>query len=654
MDERAAEATTPLTVNTVLEIGWLLIAMLTPLWVYFGSSRPFDPQKVFLFRTLLWGLISLAAARYVLTSPTRWPDRQRPPWLIPVLIVAGVLVVATLTAVDPRLSWWGSYERGQGSLTQLSYLLLFGLVAVHLRSMAQAWRLLTALVLTAIPLTLLAFAQAAGWQPLPLWTDARSAVYATLGRANFLAAYLVILLPLTLALGIHLRHRWAQMVIAVLLLAELLVIGLTWARTAWLAAVVSLGLFALLWWGKSWPGRRWLGLALAVTAVSGPLLILLNISPTGSLAARLTIWRATVRLIGERPFLGYGPDSLGLVFPRVYPPELVYYQGRDFFVDRAHNNLLDWVVTMGVIGVLAHLLLWGSVFWLMGRALRQTSERSRRLLLIAILSALVGNLTNNLTSFEVTTTAVPVWLLLGMGVALSQPAAPCAPQVTPSGRRWIGAALVMVMGLAAIWWGNGRPFLADNAAHRAYHLAQTAEWSAAVHMAQRATQYAPYEPTYHHDLAWLYWQQAGQDPAALLQAETALLAARDARPLAYGRWLALAELYAAATAEWGMDASIAATTAYARAAQLAPHHSQVYTAWGQFVWVMEEWDTAVSHWQQAVDLDATNGPAHAYLAQSYWLAGEEDKAVDALNQALKFDPQNGLALALQQQMLATP
>ena len=654
MQEQTTEIKTPSAFNTILEIGWLVIAMIIPLWVNFGAQRPFDPAKVFLFRTLIWFLTSLVCARYLLVPGRIRLHWRHRPLALPVVFLAGVLLVAALTAVDPQLSWWGSYERGQGSLTQLSYLLLFWLVANHLRSLAQAWRLLAAFVLTALPLTLLGIAQAFGWQPLPLLTDARSPVYATLGRANFLAVYLVILLPLTLALGLQLRRRWQQIPIAILLLAEVTVIGLTLVRAAWLAAVVSIGLFVLLWWGISWPKRRWFGLGLGLTAVSGPLFILLNVAPGGSLAARLTIWRATLRLIAERPFFGHGPDSLSLIFPRIYPPELVYYQGRDFFVDRAHNLLLDWAVTIGLIGVLAHLLFWSGVLWLMWRTLHHTTDRQHRLLLIATLCALAGSFINNLTSFEVTATSVAIWLLVAVGVALSQPAAAAEPLPSPSRLRLGLAGLVIVAGLSLIWWGNGRPFLADSAAQKAAQQAHAGHLETAIMTAEKAVHYWPHEPTYYHDLAWLYWQKATYDPAALAQAESALLMARDLRPMDYGRWLALAEFYAATAVQLGAETGDLASDAYKQAAQLAPHHSHVYTAWGQFAWVTGERESAVSHWQQAVDLDATNGPAYAYLAQSYWLAGEEDIAAEALTQALKFDPQNKLALALQQQMLARP
>lgn len=651
MPQQITEAETPTTFNAFLEIGWLLIAIITPLWVYFGGQRPFDPQKIFLFRSLLWLLVTLLCAHSLL-RPQR-PSLRHKPMLVPVVFLACVWLLATATAVSPQQSWWGSYERGQGSLTQLSYLLLFWLIATRLRTLAQSWRLLTALALTALPLLLLSLAQASGWQPLPLLTDARSPLYATLGRANFLAAYLVILLPLLLALGWHWRG-WRRHGSLTLLLAALVVIALTQARAAWLAALVALGLFGLLWWGRTWRGRHWLAVGLAAAAVSGPLLILLNIAQGGSLAARLTIWRAAAALVRQRPLWGYGLDSLDLIFPRVYPPQLVYYQGREFFVDRAHNLLLDWAITTGLVGVGAQLLFWGLFWGHMRRAWQQTADPQRRLLLIAIVCALVGNLTHTLTSFDVTATAVAVWLLLGLGVAISQPQPGAARAVAVARWRWGVAGLVLGLGMAAMWWANGRLFLADRAAYQAQQLAQRGQIEAAISLAQKASHYAPHEPAYAHQLAQFYWQQIGKNEAAWAQTEAALLTARDLRPMAYGRWLALAEFYAASTVELGTDTAAAADDAYAQAAQLAPQHSQVYTAWGQFDWVRGAWETAVTHWQRAAALDATNAPAHAYLAQAYWRAGETDRAATALAQALKYDPHNQLALALQQQMRAGP
>ena len=75
MQEQTTEIKTPSAFNTILEIGWLVIAMIIPLWVNFGTQRPFDPPKVFLFRTLIWFLTSLVCARYLLV-----PGRIRLHW----------------------------------------------------------------------------------------------------------------------------------------------------------------------------------------------------------------------------------------------------------------------------------------------------------------------------------------------------------------------------------------------------------------------------------------------------------------------------------------------------------------------------------------------------------------------------------------------
>src|SRR5690606_38926263 len=129
--------------------------------------------------------------------------------------------------------------------------------------------------------------------------------------------------------------------------AEVIAIGLTFARSAWLATGVALGLFALLWYGANlaprWRMVAWSGLGLL--SLSGPLTVFwLGQHGSGSLAARLHIWQGVWTLIAQRPLLGNGADALGSVFWRVYPAQFVYAQGRDVIVDRAHNIFLDWLV----------------------------------------------------------------------------------------------------------------------------------------------------------------------------------------------------------------------------------------------------------------------------------------------------------------------
>ena len=370
--------------HALVEMGWLLVAILVPLWVNLWAQQPFELPKAALLRTLVWGMVGVWLVDCLLSwrSPRR--DLSDNPLLWPALTVGAAQILATALAVDRGMSLWGSYERAQGVLTQSGYVLLFLLISARLRTLSQARRLMGTMVATGVPLVGLGLAQALGWNIMGLISDARSPIYGTLGRANFVGAYLAMLLPPNLALILVTRRRWVRLAGTTLALGEMIVVMLTLSRGAWLAAGIAVGAFALLWFWPRLP-RLWR----AVVLVGGGVVLVSIVGGTlwlgrtaGSTAARLTIWRATLALIIRRPLLGYGPDALGLVFPNVYPPQLVYYHGRGIGVDRAHNLFLDWAVTTGLVGLLAELVLLMAFMRVGWRAVHRAADPERWTLLL--------------------------------------------------------------------------------------------------------------------------------------------------------------------------------------------------------------------------------------------------------------------------------
>ncbi len=695
--DASAVRTIPNWIESLQEITWLLLVILAPLWINLWGQQPFDLSKVVLVRTLVWLLFGLAIFSTIVHRRAPADLLRANPLMGAAALLGLVLIVTMLTAVDRPLALWGSYDRGQGAITQLTYLLLFFLAADHFRESPRVRYLFAAMAGAGLPLVLIGLAQFLGWNPFNLISDARSPVFATLGRANFLGAYLVMLLPLTLALGVGAggRERTAWLV---LLAGELLVIGLTDARGAWLAAGMALGLFALLTWGERLP-RVWRRLAWGGTgllALAGPLAVLiLGARQAGSEAARLAIWRGTLELIGRRPLTGYGADGLGLVFPRVYPPELVYFQGREFFVDRAHNLLLDWAAASGLPGLLAFSIILGSFVVLTGRALQETADPGRRLLLAAALAAVLGNAANNLVSFDVTATAAAGWLLMGVGTGLAAPALPAfstSPVVSRPARTWAVAGLLLAAFGAAAWQGNGRPLAADIAARSAHRLALAGDFTGAAAAGEQAVRRWPLEPAHHLHLSQIYWELAAADPAAaeawLAQAEGALIAAGRLRPDEMGIWLQTANFYAAAARQYGFDTWPLADGAYRRALALAPHHAVVYSAWGRMLLDAGDPAAAAPLLREAVRLDASSGEAYlalgaaelalgrrevaladyreavrllpdaaaayAGLASSHLALGQVDEALAAVELALQRDPLHPQALALRGQLRGQP
>jgi O-antigen ligase len=627
------------------------------------ARQPFEPLKAALLRTLVWSMVGLWLLRALVYRRNLWRELSQP-LLWPALALLAVQTLATLTATDRALSFWGSYERAQGWLTLASATLLLLLTAAYLQGRDQLDRLALALVAVAPPLVLLGLAQALGWSPLPLFTDARSPVYATLGRSNFLGAMLALLAPLTLALLVS-APRGRRIWVALLLAGELSVLALTQARGAWLALAAAVGLWALVMaWARIGPHlRRWLALVGGVAGVGAAAALVAAfatgaVNAQGSTAARLTIWRATLRLIAERPLLGHGPEALGLLFPRVAPPELVYYEGRGVLVDRAHNLLLDTAVTTGLAGVLALCALLALFFALSWRAAARTEDTRTRALLAACLAAVAGNLAGNLVSFDVTATATTTALLMALAVALARlenpaPHAAGAPGGDPRplgrGARTALALLVAVGFGAAVLYANVRPLLADAAALTADRLAAAGEWEGAIAAAERAVALAPWEPAYRRMLSWAHLQavvQGGGAPGVgLPRAEGALLAARDLRPLDAQTWAALGELYGKWGNGWDPGQLPLATAAYEQAVTLAPNSAMLQTAWGMVALEGGHFPEAAAHFRRAVALDATDARAWAHLGEAELAQGRVGEARAAFQEALHWEPELAAAHA---------
>jgi O-antigen ligase/tetratricopeptide (TPR) repeat protein len=643
--------------DRLLESGWLALALLVPLVLNPWGESIFALPKAALLRTLVMAMVAISIADRLIRRRPAVRSLGESPLVVPLGALAAVIAAATAWAPDLSLAFWGRHGRAEGALTLVCLLVLTLLVAEGLSGVAAAKRIFSTAVATVLPLAAYAGMQLAGPDPLGIETTARSPVFAMLGRSNFLAAYLAMLLPLTLTLWWLAQRRIVRMLAMALGLLELALLLATQARAGWLAALVAVSCWAGLVLRhrlrglapSAWMWRLATGLAAVLTAVA-----LWLAGAGGSGAARLAIWQATLKLITARPWLGYGPDSLGLFFPKVYPPELVYYQGRDFVVDRAHNLVLDWTATLGTLGLFAGAAVLFVVVRLGWRSLTtERDDRARELLIIGALAALAGNLANNLVSFDVVPTFTLSALLVGVvvGLARSRGIAPGleanaephgAPNAAPntaidtgtasgaldtaaslrSGAtaRAASAALAVAVALAAIAAVavfNIRPVVADVLSLRADRLVRTGDWSGAISAAERSTATFPSEPMYRQLLGWHHLQQALSSGSApeehLAAAERHLEEAIALRPGDYLLWTTLAEFHGAAALRFDRRHLGSAEKAWRKATTLAPNHATLYQAWGGLMLQAGNPREASRLLRKTVDLDATDSAAWLML-----------------------------------------
>ncbi len=191
-----------------LEACWLVAILTIPLFFNIHSERVFEPDKLALLRSLAVLMVAAALARWVdqrgWRSLGRWrfSDPQafwHKPFVLPVAALIVVYLLATIFSIGPRISWAGSYQRLQGTYTTLAYIVIFGLMAITIRSQEQVRRVVSSAIVASIPVALYGLLQHFGHDPLPWGGDVETRVAGHMGNAIFIAAYLIMVIPLTLA-----------------------------------------------------------------------------------------------------------------------------------------------------------------------------------------------------------------------------------------------------------------------------------------------------------------------------------------------------------------------------------------------------------------------------------------------------------------------
>ncbi len=188
--------------DRLLEAGWLLGVTITPVFFNVYSSRVFEPDKLTTLRSLATIMAVVWLVRFVEVKMHR-ESAMRFTWRTPLVAAALVMMVVYLVSsafsLVPYTSIVGSYQRLQGTYTLFGYLVIFFALLTTLRTREQLSRLLTVLIINSLPVALYGIVQHNGLDPLPWAGDVQSRVASNMGNAIFVAAYLIMIVPLTAA-----------------------------------------------------------------------------------------------------------------------------------------------------------------------------------------------------------------------------------------------------------------------------------------------------------------------------------------------------------------------------------------------------------------------------------------------------------------------
>lgn len=406
----------------MMEALWLAAMVVTPLFFNLFSSRIFEPDKIAILRTIAVFLLVLWIAKLVSEGidwgggkrENKWyRDLLKVPLVIPILLLIAAYLIASIFSIVPSISFWGSYQRLQGTYTFFSYLIVFFVIIANLRGREQINRLITVIILTSIPVTLYGILQHYSLDPV-LWAgDVVTRIASTLGNSIFIAAYLIMVFPLTLVRIItsvnniisRTENTWSSVLrcAGYTLIAGMQIIAIYFSGSrgpvlGWMASIFFMVLILTIYWQRRWATILWVSAALIVSGFlfvfnieKGPLEPLRSLPSIGrfgllldpdsnSAKVRRYIWEGAADLMSPhkplafpdgntdkfnsiRPFVGYGPESMYVVFNPFYDPQLGVVERRNAAPDRSHNETWDSLVFTGIFGFIAYLGLFGAIFY---------------------------------------------------------------------------------------------------------------------------------------------------------------------------------------------------------------------------------------------------------------------------------------------------
>jgi len=485
--------------NAALEAGWLAALVVAPLFFNVFSSRVFEPDKISLVRTIalamtvVW-LVKVVNGGYAWQPAfaangsqepppgANWRGWVRNPFFIPVVALVVAYLLSTVFSVAGFVSWFGSYQRLQGTYSFLAYVTIGGLTAATLRRPEQVRRVQHAVIITSLAASIYGIVQHYGLDPLPWGGDVQTRVAANAGNAIFLAAYIIMGFFLTLErvfssflrlLGLGQpdgvdRQEWQASLAGgaylFVLLVQTVAIFWTQSRGPWLGWLLGIYLFALLTITTLRPRfyRAITGVIVGAALAGVLVLLAANLLPsfsfirelpyvgrltsvieldTGTGRVRALIWSGSAEMMLPhdplvfpdgaqdtinvvRPLVGYGPEAMWVAFNRFYPPDLAQVEARNASPDRSHNETWDSLVVTGLLGFVTYLIvvlsiLYWSLRWLGLIVKRRDSILFGAVLALSVLVSLIGFYWFDQQQLRLFGLAIPFGLMGGLAIFVS-------------------------------------------------------------------------------------------------------------------------------------------------------------------------------------------------------------------------------------------
>lgn len=413
---------------TIIRWGTFLV-LFTPFIVSGRFFFPFIAPKTLYFTAL----VEIIFAAYLLLAIC-FP-KYRPK--LNILLISLVLfiifsILAAVNGVCLSESFWSKYERMGGLLTWF-HLLAFFLVTSSVFAKKDWLRVFEISIMVAVLISALNFMTAKGVGPLVAkGFEARGG--ATLGNSSFLGSYLIfnVFLALYLFLNNKKETRIFFGAAFVFIAVALLLSTARAAAFSFIAGIILLFYLKLIFLEKGKLKKAGISL-LIISSILVSIIIFYSLQHNDNFVRvtleekfnaelskdRLLVWNIGLKGWKERPWLGWGPENFNIVFTRHFDSRIFVSEiyGADIWYDRAHNIMVDNLVSVGLLGSLAYLGILFSAFYVLFK--KYASQKIDFLIFGVFSVMLIAYFFQNLTVFDMVSSYMMFFLVLGFVGSLS-------------------------------------------------------------------------------------------------------------------------------------------------------------------------------------------------------------------------------------------
>lgn len=441
------------SLSKIIQALFGILLFLVPLILWPFTSELFEFNKMILVYLLTTAIVAAWSIRMIIERKFIF---RRTILDIPLLIFLMSQILSTLLSIDPATSLFGYYSRFNGGLfSVICYLLLYWAFVSNIEKKG-ALKLIKTTIVSAVIVSIYGVLERLGIDKNIWVQDVQHRVFSTLGQPNWLASWLVALLPISWVFILKEQSDkpiFSRFVlpyfVSILFFATLIFTGsrsglfgfavmdiIFWILVFWkskfkfykhfiiinILAVIAAFLFGFTWITSLISGNQipilsrlinsYKSQPVATTTQTGG--TALETGGTESGVIRKIVWKGAIDIWKNYPIFGTGVETFAYSYYMFRPATHNMTSEWDFIYNKAHNEYLNFMANSGTLGILTYLLtIVFSIYLMVSVFKKKDGSESifNTFITASLLAGFLSLLVTNYFGFSVVPTQLLFYLL---------------------------------------------------------------------------------------------------------------------------------------------------------------------------------------------------------------------------------------------------